>query len=73
MSEKITESDVQIAFDEMDVDGNGFISASDLRQFYRALGEELTDEEVDEMIKELDIDGDGQIEMSEFVRLASND
>lgn len=65
-----SEDEVEKAFNEMDVDGNGFISASDLRVFYRALGEELTDEEVDEMIRELDIDGDGQIALEEFEGLA---
>ena len=44
-----------------DKDGNGFISASELRQVMANLGEKLTDEEVDEMIREADIDGDGQV------------
>ena len=44
-----------------DKDGNGFISAAELRHVMTNLGEKLTDEEVDEMIKEADIDGDGQI------------
>eukprot|EP00961_Rhodomonas_salina_P009543 129439-Rhodomonas_salina.3 len=41
-------------------DGNGFISAAELRHVMTNLGEKLTDEEVDEMIREADIDGDGQ-------------
>ena len=40
-----TKKEIDEAFRSMDVDGNGFISASDLRIFYGALGEELTDEE----------------------------
>merc|ERR1711998_183659 len=44
-----------------DKDGNGFISAAELRHIMTNLGEKLTDEEVDEMIREADIDGDGQI------------
>ena len=42
-------------------DGNGFISAAELRHVMTNLGEKLTDEEVDEMVREADIDGDGQI------------
>ena len=44
-----------------DKDGNGFISAAELRHVMTNLGEKLTDEEVDEMIREADIDGDGQV------------
>ena len=44
-----------------DKDGNGFISAAELRHVMVNLGEKLSDEEVDEMIREADIDGDGQI------------
>ena len=43
-----------------DKDGNGYISAAELRHVMTNLGEKLTDEEVDEMIREADIDGDGQ-------------
>ena len=42
-------------------DGNGFISAAELRHVMTNLGEKLTDEEVDEMIHEADMDGDGQV------------
>ncbi len=44
-----------------DKDGNGFISAAELRHVMTNLGEKLTDEEVDEMIKEADLDGDGMV------------
>lgn len=44
-----------------DKDGNGFISAAELRHVMTNLGEKLTDEEVDEMIREADVDGDGQV------------
>ena len=55
----------QGAFRVFDKDGNGFISAAELRHIMTNLGEKLTDEEVDEMIREA-IDGDGQINY-EFV------
>ena len=42
-------------------DGNGLISAAELKHVLTNLGEKLTDEEVDEMIREADIDGDGQV------------
>ena len=42
------------AFRVFDKDGNGFISAAELRHVMTNLGEKLTDDEVDEMIKGLD-------------------
>ncbi|EEC16524.1 calmodulin, putative [Ixodes scapularis] len=55
-----------------DRDGNGFITAAELRHVMTTLGEKLTDEEVDEMIREADVDGDGQINYEEFVALMTS-
>ena len=44
-----------------DRDGNGYISAGELRQVMTSLGEALTDEEVDAMIKAADLNGDGLV------------
>ncbi|KAK6999836.1 calmodulin-3 [Biomphalaria glabrata] len=57
------------AFRIFDKDGNGLISASEIRHILCNLGEKLTDEEVDEMIREADLTGDGQINFEEFVRI----
>mmetsp|Transcript_23882 Transcript_23882/g.68597 ORF Transcript_23882/g.68597 Transcript_23882/m.68597 type:complete len:155 (+) Transcript_23882:122-586(+) len=57
------------AFKVFDVDGDGFITAEELRQIMEKLGETLTDEEVDMMIEEADADGDGQVSYKEFSKL----
>lgn len=44
-----------------DRNGDGYISAPELRLVMTNLGEKLTDEEVDDMIKEADLDGDGVV------------
>ena len=49
------------AFRVFDRNGDGFISAPELRLVMTNLGEKLTDEEVEEMIKEADLDGDGLV------------
>ncbi len=69
MNDVESEEEVLEAFKVFDKDGNGFISAAELRHIMTNLGEKLSDEEVDEMIREADIDGDGQINYEEFVKM----
>ncbi|CAN6652031.1 calmodulin [Trichomonascus vanleenenianus] len=71
---KDTDSDEEIreAFKVFDRDGNGFISAAELRHVMTSIGETLTDQEVDQMIREADADGDGRINYNEFVDLLQN-
>ena len=49
------------AFKHFDRDGNGLISADELRRAMTNLGEKMSDEEVNEMIREADLDGDGHV------------
>lgn len=44
-----------------DRNGDGYISAPELRLVMTNLGEKLTDEEVEDMIREADLDGDGVV------------
>ena len=55
------EEELLEAFKVFDKDGNGLISAAELRHVMTNLGEKLTDEEIDEMIREADVDGDGHV------------
>ena len=64
-----TEEELIEAFKVFDRDGNGLISAAELRHVMTNLGEKLTGEEVDEMIREAGVDGDGPINYEEFVRM----
>ncbi|RWS02470.1 calmodulin-like protein 3 [Dinothrombium tinctorium] len=65
MSKKMKETDkeeeLREAFRVFDRNGDGYISASELRHVMTNLGEKLTDEEVEDMIKEADLDGDGLV------------
>ena len=67
-----TEEDIIEAFRVFDKDGNGTISAAELRHVMTNLGEKLTDEEVDEMIREADVNGDGIIDYKEFTKIILN-
>jgi hypothetical protein len=67
MKDTDSEDEVREAFKVFDKDGNGFISAAELRHVMTNLGEKLSDNEVEEMIREADVDGDGQINYDECV------
>ena len=67
-----TEEDIVEAFRVFDKDGNGTISAAELRHVMTNLGEKLTDEEIDEMIREADVNGDGVIDYREFTKIILN-
>merc|ERR1719172_365206 len=69
MKDADSEEELMEAFKVFDKDGNGFISAAELRHVMTNLGEKLTEDEVDEMIKEADFDGDGQVNYDEFVKM----
>lgn len=69
MKDPDSEEDLIEAFKIFDKDGNGVISANELRHVMTTLGEKLSQEEADEMIKEADIDGDGHINYQEFVKI----
>ncbi|KAJ1883718.1 myosin II light chain, partial [Kickxella alabastrina] len=61
------------AFQVFDREGNGFISAGELRYVLTSLGEALSDAEVDELLKGVPMDKHGNINYEEFVRtLTSN-
>ena len=55
------------AFKVFDKDGNGLVSAAELRHVLVNMPEKPEDEEVDEMIRYADLDGDGHIDYKEFV------
>ncbi len=57
------------AFKVFDADGSGGISASELGQVMRSLGQSPSDTELRDMIKEVDVDFSGTIDFDEFKTL----
>ena len=64
-----TEEELLESFKVLDRDGNGYVTAHELRNVMTNLCKETSTEEIEEMINEADIDGDGQIDYQEFVKM----
>ena len=56
------DEELREAFRVFDKDGDGFISAAELRIVMTSLGEKLTDKEVEDMLNEADANNDGKID-----------
>ena len=55
------EEELNMAFKTFDVNGDGVISADELRTVLTKLGEPISDEDIEEMIRLADVNGDGKI------------
>ena len=69
MKDNNEEEEMVEAFKVFDKDGNGLISAAELRHVLTNLGAKLTDDDVDEIIRKADINGDGKVNYQEFVTM----
>ena len=69
MKESGIEEELIEAFKVFDRDGNGMISAHELRFVMSTSGEQLTEDDIEEMIRQADENGDGYIDYEEFVRM----
>ncbi|KAH7520085.1 probable calcium-binding protein CML41 [Ziziphus jujuba] len=60
-------------FRHFDGNGDGKISALELRSYFGSVGEYMSHEEAEEVIKELDADGDSLIDFQDFLKLMKKD
>ncbi|XP_011613432.1 EF-hand calcium-binding domain-containing protein 7 [Takifugu rubripes] len=66
---KIEETDLLRAFKRMDVNGDGYISHTELEKALTTRGEKMTTEEINAIFSLLDINKDGKLNYPEFCRL----
>lgn len=69
LKDKDSEVELKSAFNFFDLDGDGYITASELRSVMIKLGEKMTDEEIDDIIHEGDKDGDSQLSYQDFLEI----
>jgi Ca2+-binding EF-hand superfamily protein len=65
-------SEYAATFDLLDADGDGRLSAAELRNLMSALGEDITDEAAADAVQVVDDDGDGLISIEEFAAYLSS-
>ena len=66
VEEYLTEEKIAAVFSRFDVDGDGHISITNLRDAFTKLGHDLTDMEIKEIFEAHDKDGDKRISKAEF-------
>ncbi|XP_065902396.1 uncharacterized protein [Dysidea avara] len=64
---------LKTVFSIFDKDGDGYVSAIELRQLCRELGKDITEEQAQTMIAEVDQDGSGSLTYEDFKRLIHED
>lgn len=62
--------ELRLAFEAVDADGSGFITANELKKLFKdsGHGNDVSDTDIDELIKACDTDKDNKISFEEFVK-----
>jgi len=60
---------LKAVFEELDVDGDGHITRSELRTAFQRMGHTLTDQEIKAIYKHVDVNNDGKINFQEFCEM----
>ncbi|XP_028760484.1 caltractin [Neltuma alba] len=69
IGERDTRDELLKAFQIIDGDKNGKISAADIKRIAAELGESFSDRDIQEMIDEADRDRDGEVNADEFIKM----
>ena len=59
--------ELKAAFEQMDSNGDGFVTKDELKAMLSSLGDAVEDSVVNEMMAVADLNGDGKVDFNEFV------
>jgi Ca2+-binding EF-hand superfamily protein len=62
----------EATFTMLDTDGDGLVSAVEIRQLMETLGQEVTDETAAKAVEVMDTDGDGLVSLEELAGYLSS-
>lgn len=65
-------ADYKTTFELLDTDGDGLISASELKALMLVLGEDITDDAAVAAVRIMDQDGDGLVDLEELAGYLSS-
>ena len=65
-------ADYKTTFELLDTDGDGLISAGELKALMLVLGEDITDDAAVEAVRIMDQDGDGLVDLEELAGFLSS-
>ncbi|CAG9530181.1 unnamed protein product [Cercopithifilaria johnstoni] len=60
---------LKAVFEELDLDGDGCITRSELRTAFQRMGHSLTDDDIKAIYNQVDINKDGRINFDEFCQM----
>ncbi|WKY17325.1 hypothetical protein Q1695_001713 [Nippostrongylus brasiliensis] len=60
---------LKAVFEELDVDGDGYITRSELRTAFQRMGHSLSDQDIKAIYKHVDVNNDGKINFHEFCQM----
>lgn len=67
------EDDLREVFRHFDTDGDGKISAPEIRAYFGSIGDYMSSEEAQVVISDLDTDGDDLLDFNDFVRMMNRE
>ena len=64
-------AELEALFDEIDADGDGFITFQELKYYFIDIGYDKSNKEINYFMERADTNGDGVIDLKEFIKAHS--